>query len=159
MKEVIKMENNQEIIVSGANMMMEGNSSFIMDLTAPRTTQFSSVDITKANDVEKKQFFNAINATEKRIGDCINEVINIKHVFVEVVTCINKETGENTECPRTVLIDDKGVGYQAVSLGVFSSLKKLFGVYGIPQQWKGAIKVKVKQITKGERKILNLELV
>jgi hypothetical protein len=84
-------------------------------------------------------------------------VINAKDVFCEVVTCKNPETGESNECPRIVIIDDKGVGYQAVSLGVFSALKKVFQVFGVPT-WKKPIALKVVQVTKGQNKILTFDI-
>ena len=80
-----------------------------------------------------------------------------KEVFVEIVNCINEETGEVKACPRTVLIDTKGVGYTAVSIGVFSSLKKLFQVFGTPT-WETPITIIPKQITKGTKKITKLSI-
>ena len=108
---------------------------------------------------EKATLYNAMNNTEKRIKDCINEVIEIKDVFVEVVNCTNQETGECSRCPRTVLIDVNGVGYQAVSLGVFSALKKLFNVFGEPSEWEAPIKLKIKQISHGTKNILTFDIV
>jgi SPP1 family phage portal protein len=70
----------------------------------------------------------------------------------------NPETGEASTCPRVVLLDDKNVGYQCVSKGVFSSLSKMFQVFGVPATWDKPIKIKVKQITKGQKKILTLAI-
>lgn len=137
-------------------MQMEENNSFIVDLQAPKQVSYCSMQATTA--AEKKSLYNSINSTEKRVGDCINEVINVKDVYVEIVKCVNKETGEETSCPRTVLIDDKGVGYQAVSLGVFNGLKKIFQIFGQPNTWETPLPLKVKQLTKGERKILTFEI-
>lgn len=137
-------------------LQMDENSSFIADLQAPRMVSYCSM--TAVTQDEKKKLYNSINSTDKRVGDCINEVINVKDVYVEIVNCISKETGEETKCPRTVLIDDKGVSYQAVSLGVFNGLKKVFQIFGQPHNWESPIALKVKQITKGERKILTFEI-
>lgn len=136
---------------------MDEDERFIMDLTAERKTQFCSM-IPK-NEDEEIVLFNAMNNPEKRIGDCINMTINVKHVFCEVVTCENRETGETNMCPRIVLIDTDGVGYQAVSLGVFSALKKIFAIKGSPTTWKKPVKLQVVQITKGERKLLTFNMV
>jgi hypothetical protein len=57
-----------------------------------------------------------------------------------------------------VIIDDHGVGYACVSIGVYSAIKKLFQVYGEPETWKNPITLKVKQVTKGERKMLTLDI-
>lgn len=148
------------------NMQAEGNTAlavmdederFIMDLTSERKTQFCSM-IPK-NEDEEIVLFNAMNNPEKRIGDCINMTINVKHVFCEVVTCVNRETAETNMCPRIVLIDTDGVGYQAVSLGVFSALKKIFAIKGSPTTWKKPVKLQVVQITKGDRKLLTFNMV
>ena len=136
---------------------MDEDERFIMDLTAERKTQFCSM-IPK-NEDEEIVLFNAMNNPEKRIGDCINMTINVKHVFCEVVTCVNRETGETNMCPRIVLIDTDGVGYQAVSLGVFSALKKIFAIKGSPITWKKPVKLQVVQITKGDRKLLTFNMV
>lgn len=134
---------------------MDDNSNFIVDLTS-RTTQYCSM-VAKTAD-EKAILFNAMNNPAFRLGDCINQTINVKDVFVEVVNCTNEKTGEVQSCPRIVLIDDKKQGYQCVSIGVFSALKKLFGVYGEPQNWEQPVPLMVKQITKGERKMLTLNV-
>lgn len=137
--------------------VMDEDERFIMDLTAERKTQFCSM-IPK-NEDEEVVLFNAMNNPEKRIGDCINMTINVKHVFCEVVTCVNRETGDSNLCPRIVLIDTDGVGYQAVSLGVFSALKKIFAIKGSPTTWKKPVKLQVVQITKGDRKLLTFNMV
>jgi hypothetical protein len=84
--------------------------------------------------------------------------INVKDIFVEVVTCVNEKTGEMTECPRTVLIDDKGIGYTAVSIGVFSSLKKIFAIFGEPKSWTEPVVLTPKLITKGTKQITILDI-
>lgn len=142
---------------NAVSVVMEEDERFIMDLTAERKVQFCSMK--PKNEDEEIVLFNAMNNPEKRIGDCINMTIEVKHVFCEVVTCINRETGDANLCPRIVLIDKDGVGYQAVSLGVFSALKKIFGIKGNPATWKKAVKLQVVQITKGDRKLLTFNMV
>lgn len=138
-------------------MTMQEDERFIMDLTAERKVQFCSM--VPKNEDEEIILFNAMNNPEKRIGDCINLTIEVKHVFCEVVTCINRETGETNICPRIVLIDKDGVGYQAVSMGIYSALKKIISIKGNPANWKKPVKLQVTQITKGDRKLLTFNLV
>lgn len=146
------MENQNTALA----LVMEDNSKFIVDLTAPAKTQYCS--LVPKTDSDKALLFKAMNNPEKRISDCINTTINVKDVYVEVVQCVNKETGELQDCPRIVMIDDKGVGYQCVSIGMFSALKKVFSVYGMPTYEK-PLPVKIVQITKGERKLLTFDVV
>lgn len=145
---------NEMTVVNQEQEVMEG-TNFVMDLKAPRTQAYCS--FVPQSQEEKIKFYNAINSTQQRIGDHVNEVIRAKEIYMEVVVCTNRETGEQTQCPRTVIIDDKGVGYCAVSLGVFGGIKKIFQVFGEPKAWEGVLPLKVKQITKGERKILTFE--
>lgn len=143
--------NNDEMTVA----MVDDNNKMIADLTT-RTMSYCSIVAETFED--KKILFNSMNNPEKRTGDCINEVINLRNVYVESVNCVNQDTGEVTVCPRVVLIDDNNVGYQSVSLGIFSALKKLFSTFGEPNTWDEAIPIKIKQLTKGERKILTFEI-
>lgn len=64
-----------------------------------------------------------MNNPEHRLSEYINKTILAKDLFCEVVDCVNQETGEITPCPRIVIIDKNGEGYQAVSLGVYAQLK------------------------------------
>ena len=135
-------------------ILISEDERIIGELTE-RKTMFCSLN--PKNEEDKMVVYNAMNNPSKRLSDCINMTIKVKDVFCEVVQCKNNETGEITTCPRIVLIDDKGEGYQAVSIGIYSAIKKLIAVFGEPT-WESGIKLKVVQITKGERKMLNLEV-
>lgn len=145
----VKSENTEKqlVEVDGVNM--------IADLTE---RQLSYCSMTPKTDEEKATLYNIMNNPDKRIKDCINEVIKVKNVFVEVVKCTNQETGEVSTAPRIVLIDENGIGYQCVSLGIFSALKKLFAVYGEPTTWTKPIPIKIKQISKGVKNLLTLNV-
>ena len=145
---------NQMVVRNQNSVFQDEGYSIAVDLTSAQT-QFCSMTASTAE--EKAKLFNAMNNPEKRIGDCINMTIRAKDLYVEVVNCTNEETGEVTACPRIVIIDDKGVGYQAVSVGIFSALKKVIQVFGAPT-WETPVKLKVQQITKGSRKMLTLNV-
>ena len=142
------------LMVQEVNTMVDGG--LVVDLTTARNQYSSLVATTKE---EKVKFFNATNSEALRLGDMINEVIEVRHIYCEEVECTNEQTGVVEICPRVVLITEEGTGYTCVSRGVFSSLKKLISIFGEPSQWEEAITIKVKQITKGEKKILTLALV
>lgn len=129
--------------------------SLIADLT---NAQLAYCSLNAEDDKAKATLFNATNSSQERIGDHINEVITVKHIYVEAVNCTNRETGEIKACPRVVLITDRGIGYQAVSLGVYGSVKKLIQIFGEPQEWTAPLRLRVKQLTRGEYKILTLEI-
>ena len=105
---------------------------------------------------DKKQLVNAMNNPDFRIGDMLNKTINCVDIYIEQATVTNNETGEVSMLPRTVLIDDKGKSYAALSYGVFNSLKKIISVFGFPNEWNEPIPVEVTRIIKGDRQIYNL---
>lgn len=128
--------------------------NFIVDLTTANS-QYCSI----AGDtpLAKAKLYSMINNPEKRLADMINMTIHVSDVYCEVVNCTQESTGEVTACPRIVLIDENGVSYQCVSLGVHGALKKLISMLGEPH-WEPAVPIMVKQITKGERKFLTLDI-
>lgn len=137
-----------------ANKFSDMGFDISVDMTS---AQLSFSSLRAETDEEKAHLFNSINNPEKRLADCINMKINAKDLFIEVVNCTNEETGEVTACPRIVIIDDKGVAYQAVSLGIYSALKKIIQIFGVPT-WDKPIALEVKQVTKGSRKMLTLNI-
>lgn len=143
---VIAEETTQVVNVDGRN--------FIADLT---NKEVSFCSMTATTQEEKIKLYQAMNNPEKRISDCINLEIHLKDVFVEVVNLIDEITGQQMKAPRIVLIDDKGVGYTCVSIGVFSALKKIFTIFGVPT-FKKPLTVIPTQITKGANKILTLNV-
>lgn len=143
------------------NTLMSVNENPFTEISLKEeiTQQNDSFCSMKAETAEEKaDLFNATNNPAHRISDYINGAINVKDIFCEVVNVTNKETGETSTCPRIVLIDEKGEGYQAVSYGVFSALKKMMAVYGLPT-WEPAIPIKIQQITKDKNKMLTFSVV
>lgn len=153
MSEIINV--NPNALAPANNIYSDEGFNLVADLTTA-TMQFCSMQA--ESEDAKIKLFNAMNNPDKRIADCINMTINAKDLYIEVVNCTNEETGEVTACPRIVIIDDKGVSYQAVSVGIYSALKKAIQVFGVPT-WTKPVKLMVQQITKGTRKMLTLSVV
>lgn len=129
-----------------------------VSLTQEFTEQRDAFCSMKAETPEQKaNLFNATNNPAHRIGGYINSTIKVKDVFCEMVNVTNQDTGVTSQCPRVVLIDENGEGYQAVSFGVFSALKKLIQVYGLPT-WEPAIPIQVQQVSKGKNKMLTFSV-
>lgn len=137
------------------NRYADEGFNLVADMTTAQSQYTSMVATTPE---EKARLYNIMNNPDKRLGDCINMQIKAKDLFVEVVECTNEETGEKTMCPRIVIIDEKGVSYQCVSVGIYSALKKVIQIFGAPT-WEKPITLEVKQITKGARKMLTLNVV
>ena len=152
-----ELKNETETKETSLTVKMDDDEKFIAELTNDRKVQYSS--LVPKNEEQEIILFNAMNSPKHRISDMIGQVIEVVHVFCEVVKCTNEETGEVSMCPRTVLIDKNGESYQAVSLGVFGALKKIFQIKGAPSTWTKPCKLKVMQVTKGTRKMLTFSMV
>ena len=138
-------------------VVMDDDEKMVADLTTRRVSYCS---LTAETAKEKTTLYNAMNNPQNRVKDCINETIALKDVFVEVVHCVNRETGESVAAPRVVFIDNNGIGYQCVSTGVFSALKKLFAVFGEPRTWDKPGNIKIKQLNRGtDKSILTFDVI
>lgn len=127
----------------------DDNDNLIVDLTTRSVSYCSFVPATKK---EKAQLYNATNNTSKRVKDLINTEINLRNVYVEVVNCTDKMTGEIIRCPRIVLIDDNNEGYVCVSVGIYSALKKLFTIFGEPSDWEEPVRIRFRQVSTSDNK-------
>lgn len=152
--QAVQVYNPTQAVVT-SNMFADEGFNIVADMTTAKT-QYTSM--LAESDEAKAKLFNAMNNPDFRIADFINKQIFAKDLYIEVVNCTNTETGEVTACPRIVIIDDKGKSYQAVSIGIYSALKKVIQVYGAPT-WETPIKLEVRQVSKGERKMLTLSVV
>lgn len=151
------MENRNAMIPASNAPAVWNDEGF--NLKADMTTaQAQFCSMTANSKEEQVKLYNAMNNPDERLSDCINMTLNVKDIYVEIVTCTNEETGEQTQCPRIVLIDAEGKSYQCVSIGIYSAIKKAIQVFGVPT-WHEPVKMEVKQVTKGTRKMLTLNVV
>lgn len=137
---------------------------------APQSNDMMFCSVDTQSQEGKAVAFKAMNNPDKQVADMVGKTINLVDVFAENVLMdkkdeagqpvVNPETGEIVKSPavRVVLIDDKGVSYSCVSTGIFNALQKLFYIYGTPH-YDVPVKIEVKQINKGTRRILTLDAV
>lgn len=127
----------------------------VRELKGGNLPAFCSV---KAETMEDKALvFNAANNPQHKVADFINKKIMLRDVYAETLEMLNWETGELEKAPRIVLIDDKGEAYECVSVGMFSSLKKLIATFGEPT-WEPAIPVVVQQEKVAKGSMLTLSV-
>lgn len=114
--------------------------------------------MTARSEEEKIRLYNIMNSPEFKLADYINMEIDVRDVIVEPVEVANDD-GEVIAAPRIILVDKDGKAYQCVSNGVYSSLRKMFKIFGNPT-WEEPKKIRVKQINKsGNRSVITLEMV
>lgn len=131
-----------ELAVSTADVQADLREYDVRELDGANLTAFCSV---KAETPQEKALvYNAANNPQHKVADFINKKIMVKDVYAETLELVDDETGELTKAPRIVLIDDNGEAYECVSVGMFSSLKKLVAVFGDPT-WNEPLPIVVKQ--------------
>ena len=133
------------------NELAVRNKEFVLDIEN-ESASYSSMECVTQED--KVLFYNAVSSPAENLRDHINEVVNVKDVFIEVID-LEQEDGTVTQAPRIVLIDVDGVGYQCVSGGVLNAFKRIIKIFGHPT-WENGLMLKVKQINRGERQVLTL---
>lgn len=129
----------------------------LQGLHNPSTNMMCSIedDGTRASKVK---IYNAISNAEKQLVDFVNNELLIVDVVAHTVTLLD-QNGVPNECVRTILIDNKGVGYQAVSGGVVSSLQRIFAIVGMPSWRDEPVKIVPKQVkTQNGKSVLTLTL-
>ena len=92
---------------------------------------------------EKKELFNALESCDALLNDCVGQEINIKDIYVEEKQVMDDEKGEVKTKYRTILFDETGQTYATGSYGIYNILKKIVQIYGLPENWKQSLKVKV----------------
>lgn len=92
---------------------------------------------------EKKELFNALESCDALLNDCVGQEIKIKDIYVEEKEIHDDESGENKVKYRTILFDESGQTYATGSYGIYNIIKKIVGIYGLPNTWEKPLKVKV----------------
>lgn len=108
------------------------------------TTAYCSMVIESVED--KVKAYNAMSNAEESLSEHIGEEIPVRHIYVEAIQCENEQTGVKEVCPRIVLIAADGRTFQAVSKGVFGSLKRIFQMFGTPDTWDFSLVVRAKRV-------------
>ena len=91
--------------------------------TAVAPKVVSSIDLSTREGFAKA--YNAGIAGDHKIEDCIGEQINLVDFYIEMVDTIDDKTGEPSQMPHVVLFADDGQTYEAFSVGMFSSVRRL----------------------------------
>lgn len=150
-------EETQVMAVSHGDI---ASVDLIEQLKNPDSSFFCSI-VDDGTRKSKVAIYNAVNSQEEHISDHIGEVIEAVDVVAHPVTLTDPDTGEITTALRTVIIDVKGVKYDAVSTGITSSLQKIFAIVGMPTWMDEPVKMKFKQVktSNGMNKVNTIELV
>lgn len=102
--------------------------------------------MTAVDNAAKVTLYNVCSSPAK-ISDMINKRISVLHIYVEVIQVLSESSGEFVNAPRVILIDEKGKGYQAVSTGIYNSVKRMINLFGDPANWDTPHTVEVKNVS------------
>lgn len=121
----------------------------VSDLAAPGESQMFCSIKSDGSIQSKARIFNAVNSPDKKVSDCIGEIILLKDIVAHPVWLTDENTGEAVQAMRMVLVDDKGASYEAVSGGLANAVQRILQIFGQPDTWSEPIPVK--PIQKGTR--------
>lgn len=112
---------------------------------------------------DKVKIYNVSQSSGHRLRECINMEIEMKDLFIELVELSKKDdtgndTGETTIAPRIVIIDVNGDTYSCCSSGIYLSLKRICGLYGMPNKWEHPITIIPVLISSGKNQVLSIRL-
>lgn len=96
--------------------------------TVPATSKSAiqaatTIDLSTREGIAKA--FNAGIAGDHKVEDCIGQQVAIVDFYVEAVDTVDEKTGEPTQMPHVVLFADNGETYEAFSVGMYSSVRRL----------------------------------
>ena len=114
--------------------------------------------MTAVDNAAKVTLYNACSNPVK-VSDFIGKQIKLMHFYVEVIQTVSEQTGELVSVPRVVLIDDHGKGYQAVSVGMYNSIKRVVAMFGLPDEWDKPHTVEIQQVNTKSGRTFNLLLI
>lgn len=107
---------------------------------------------------EKEALYNALSSATTAVGDHIGKAINLINFVIEPITIESEEQGA-VALPRTILFDENGDTFGCASLGIYSSLRRIVGMFGMPATWDKPKKVTVVQKNVAKGRVYTLEFV
>lgn len=129
---------SNELAVSGVYDKM----NITKDITAGGKGYCS---MTAADDKARVTLYNACS-NPLRLSDMVNKRIRMLHVYAEIIQVINEKSGELVSVPRVIIIDESGKGYQAVSVGIYNSIKRIISMFGEPDTWEKPHTVEIQNV-------------
>ena len=139
------------------NEMVAKNAEAIKSASEVMSTGMSYTDMDLSNMAVAKDFYNAVSQPDTSLKECVNIPIAMTHVSVEVCEMHSEQNGD-VIAPRVVIMDKDGKSYQAVSIGVYQSLKRIFALFGTPDTWAEPLTVVPMLTSTKKGQVLSLRL-
>lgn len=97
----------------------------------------------------------AISTTES-VSDHLEETINLTHFIIQKIEMDDEDTKEKVWVRRTILLDDKGIGYSCISSVIVQRLWTLVGILGKPDEWPEPVKIAITEQKAARGKFFDL---
>lgn len=140
------------------NELTVKNTKSIKSASEVMNTGMSYTDMDLSDMVVAKNFYNAVSQPDVALKECVNIPIAMTHVSIEVCEVRSEQNGD-VVAPRIVIMDKDGKSYQAVSVGVYQSLKRIFALFGTPDTWSEPLTVVPMLTSTKKGQVLSLRLV
>lgn len=75
----------------------------------------------------------------------IGKTVALANFVVQSIEMPDQNTGEMQTVPRIIIVDSEGKSYHAISQGIWSALKNICGILGMPATWSAPVDVTVAQ--------------
>lgn len=136
------------------------NSITVSELANPQESAMYCSIQNDGSMESKAAIFNTVNSPDEKLSERIGEVIALRNIVAHPITLLDENTGEMIEALRVVLVDDKGISYEAVSNGVANAISRILQIFGQPATWTAPVKVKAiqKQTRNGNNKVTTLKI-
>lgn len=142
--ELVEVANQELAVRDAINALVQGKSSVFSSITG---TDFAS----------KLAVLNA-TTNSKPLAENLGKTIWIENIVVQFVSIKDQQNPEGPRVPakRSILIDQDGTAYHAISNGVFSGIENLIGIVGQPHTWPFALPIVVTREGAGIQKFFNM---
>lgn len=139
------------------NELIIKNAESIKTASEVMNTGMSYTDMDLSSVTAAKDFYNAVSQPDVSLKECVNIPIAMVHVSIEVCEVRSEQNGDII-APRIVIMDEDGKSYQAVSVGVYQSLKRIFALFGTPDTWSKPLTVVPMLTSTKKGQVLSLRL-
>ena len=139
------------------NELTVKNIDSIKTASEVMTTGMSYTDMDLSDMATARDFYNAVSQPDVALKECVNIPIAMAHVSIEVCE-VHSELDRDVIAPRVVIMDKDGKSYQAVSVGVYQSLKRIFALFGTPDTWTEPLTVVPMLTSTKKGQVLSLRL-
>lgn len=132
----------------------------VADFSAPAENMMYCTLKNDGSMKSKAAIFNAINSPQKKIADNIGETILLTDIVAHPIKLVDENSGELIDSMRMVLVDSKGVTYEAVSSGMVNAIMRMLQIFGQPDTWDEPIPIKpIQKATRnGNNKVTTLKI-